>query len=206
MNNKDFWNDVAKWGVLIGVIMGSSRVLEYGMMLSGDVKIYAMLTFEYAIVAVVYGVLLYHATRNRVVETYDTLGYSFGRTLNYAMLVSIFASVVVAAMSYVYINSAMGGFNAYMDRLIVSITAVMGEAQMDNSTVEMYLDALEGVQSGDRVEPTIFSTLMSSISSYIMAGAGVGVIVALLVKRYIKKNLSDNEGLNKDENLNKFEQ
>ncbi len=189
MDNKNFWNDVAKWGVLIGIVMGSSRVLEYSMMLSADVSIYALLTFEYAIVAAVYAVLLYYATRRRAVEVYDAVGFSFGRTLNYSMLISIFAAVVVAAMSYVYINSAMGGYNAYMDRLIVSITAVMNESQMDNSTVEFYLGALNDVQGAERMEPTIFTTLMSSISTYIMAGAGVGVVVAFLVKRYIQKSI-----------------
>ncbi|MFI3293763.1 MAG: DUF4199 domain-containing protein [Rikenellaceae bacterium] len=196
MDNKNFWNDVAKWGVLIGIIMGSSRILEYGMMLSGDMTTYALLTFEYVIVGLVYGVLLYYVTRSRAVEVYESMGFSFGRTLNYAMLISIFAAVVVAAMSYVYINSVMGGFNAYMDQLVVSITAVMDDAQMDNSTVEMYLKALEDLQSAERTEPSIFSTLMSSISSYVIAGAGVGTIVALVIKRYIKKNLSNDEQQN----------
>ncbi len=193
MNNKDFWNDVAKWGVLIGVIMGSSRVLEYGMMLSADMTTYALLTLEYVVVAVLYGVLLYRATLTRVVTTYDKLGFSFGRTLNYAMLISIFASVIVAAMSYVYINSFVGSYTIYLDRLIGSITSVMNEAQMDRSIVEMYLNALDDVQSAEQAEPTIFTTFMSSISTYIMAGAGVGAIVSLLVKRYVKKNLSNKE-------------
>lgn len=193
MNNKDFWNDVAKWGALIGVIMGSSRVLEYGMMLSADITTYALLTLEYVVVAVLYGVLLYRATLTRVVTTYDKLGFSFGRALNYAMLISIFASVIVAAMSYVYINSFVGSYAIYLDRLIESITSVMNEAQMDRSMVEMYLNALDDVQSAEQVEPTIFTTFMSSISTYIMAGVGVGAIVSLLVKRYVKKNLSNKE-------------
>ncbi|MFI3282721.1 MAG: DUF4199 domain-containing protein [Rikenellaceae bacterium] len=190
-----FWNDAAKWGLLIGIIMGASRILEYGMMLTGSVSNYALLTFEYVIVAVVYGVLLYQAVRCRAVEIYEKEGFLFGRSVNYALIVSIFASVVVAAISYVYINSVVGGYDIYLERLVASVTKVMDEVEVDASIKSMYAESFNTLQSTQREVPSIFDTLISAMSMYIIAGTAVGVVVSLFVKRYIKKNF-DNEQAN----------
>lgn len=193
MNNSNFWNDAAKWGLRIGVIMGASRIVEYGLMLSGEAQNFALLTIEWVVVAVVFGVLLYQAVRVRAIQIYDTIGFSFGHSLNYALIISMFASVVVAAMTYIYINSVVGGYEIYLDSFMASVIKVLDEAQADGTMMDFYKNAFAQLQSEDVVEPSIFNTLLSTLSTYILAGTAVGVIVSMIVKRKIKKIFSDEQ-------------
>ncbi|MFI3301547.1 MAG: DUF4199 family protein [Rikenellaceae bacterium] len=193
MNN--FWNNAAKWGLLIGIIMGSSRILEYGLMLSGEVRNFALLTIEWVVVAVLYVILLYQVAKNRAVQIYDTVGFSFGQSLNYAMIVSMFASVIVAAMTYVYINSVVGGYSIFIRAFTESAIKVLSETGVEGGIMDMYTDTLTRIDSEGVVEPTIFTTLLSTLSTYILAGIAAGAAVSLVVKSKIKKifNSGQNE-------------
>ncbi len=186
MRRKDFWNNVAKHGLLIGVIMGSSRIVEYGLMLSANVSMYALLTVEWMLVALLFGVLMYRAVWCRTQAIYDEVGFSFSRSLNYAMMVAVFASFIVSAMSFVYINSYIGGYDIYLIRLISSLTSVIEQAQIENTVTEIYGESLKVIESGEASIPSLFDTILSTLSIYILAGASVGVIIAFIIKRSIK--------------------
>ncbi len=193
MNNKNFWNNVAKRELTIGIIMGASRILEYGLMLSGDMKLFALLSLEWIVVAVLFSVMLYRVVKCRAEEIYESAGISFSHMLNYAMIISVFASVIVAAMSYVYINSVAGGYENYISNMVASAVKVMDEAQIENSIMTMYRESFAALQSGDMQTPTIVDTFLSAMSTYILAGVAVGAVASLVIKRKLQKNHSNEQ-------------
>lgn len=162
-------------------------------MLSGDMKLFALLSLEWIVVAVLFSTLLYRVVRCRAEEIYNEVGFSFSHSLNYAMIISIFASVIVAAMSYVYINSFAGGYENYISEMVASAVKVMDEAQVENSIMTMYRESFDALQSGDVKVPTILDTLMSTMSTYILSGAIVGAVVSFITKRKLQKTHGDEQ-------------
>ncbi len=191
MENKSFFNEAAKWGLILGLLMGVSRVFECRLMLSGSISQFALLTFEWVVVGVIYGVLLYRAARTRAVEIFEASGFSFMRSVNYAVVISMFASVIVSLASFAYINSVVGGYDIYIDQLLASVTKVIGESNVDGGVMDMYAETFEELKSTDVAIPTIFDAVLSTLSMYILLGTFFGVIVSFFVKRHIKKNFEN---------------
>ncbi len=188
---KNFWNEAAKWGLFIGVVMGVSKMLEYSLMLSGSVTKFSLLTVEWVVVAVAFVVMLYRAVRSRAVEVYDVLGFSFGRCVNYALIISMFASVIVSVLSHIYVNSVVGGYDVYIKELVTSVTTVMNEAQVDSAVMNTYAQTFEDLKNSPVAIPSIFDTFLSTLSIYILAGTSVGLIVSFFVKHYVKKQFGN---------------
>ncbi|MFR9603376.1 MAG: DUF4199 domain-containing protein [Rikenellaceae bacterium] len=190
-NIKSFFNEAAKWGLILGVMMGVSRVFEYRLMLSGSVTQYSLLTIEWVVVAVIYALLLYRAVKSRAVAIYPSVGFSFGRSVNYAVVISMFAAVIVSLASFTYINSVVGGYDLYIGQLVTSVTSVIEEAKVESAVMDMYAETFAELKNTEVATPTIFDTLLSTLSMYILAGTFFGVIVSFFVKRYIKKSFNE---------------
>ncbi len=189
-----YWNNVAKWGLLIGIIMGSSRIVEYGLILSADVSKYALLTVEWVVMAALFVVLMYRVVLSRAAELEQgETEFTFGHGLNYAMIVAVFASVVVAAMSYIYINSFAGGYIEYMQSMLESLTQVLNQTQINSEVADMYRESIATMQTSELSEPSMFDIFLSTLSSYILVGTTVGVGVSWIVKRRIKKNAQNEQ-------------
>ncbi len=191
MRGVNYWNNIAKWGLLIGIVMGSSRIVEYGLILSGEVSMYALLTVEWVVMAALFVALMYRVVLGRAMELSQESAYTFGHGLNYAMIVSVFASVVVAAMSYIYINSFAGGYITYIQSMLESLSKVLNETQINSEVAQMYRETIETMQTSELTEPSMFDIFLSTLSSYILVGTTVGVGVSLIVKRRIKKISQD---------------
>ncbi len=61
MDKKNFWNDVAKYGALLGILMGASKVLEQSMLLTGNVTYIALMGLEWILFAVIFCLILIRA-------------------------------------------------------------------------------------------------------------------------------------------------
>ncbi len=190
--DKVFWNDAAKWGLLIGIIMGSSRLLEYSFSMSGDVSRFTLYTFEWIVVAITYSVLLLRAVENRARIVYKKIGFSIGYCVNYTMVISAFASIIVTALSHIYIESIVGGYMVYVEKFISSVNSVFEQMEIDSSIAELYTTAFNEMKNSDNV-PSLLDMFISNLSTYILSGVVVGFLVSLIAKRRINKSIKDGE-------------
>ncbi|MFI3332980.1 MAG: DUF4199 domain-containing protein [Rikenellaceae bacterium] len=180
MNGKTFWNEVAKQGLLLGIVMGASKIFEQTLVINNQLEYGGWILLEWILFAVLFFAILYRATKRRAATMDPALGYSFGQGVNYMMLISAFAAVPVACLYYVYVNSIVG-YDNYIEGLIAVVVSVLEARPIDSATSEMAEMLIEQL----RVQPqaSIFSTLFSTIFQYAFAGLFVGLCVAGFTKR-----------------------
>lgn len=180
MDRKQFWNEAAKYGTLLGVVMAGSKILEQSMACSGNLSYISFIAIEWLVFAVLFCAILYRATKSRAAKNDPALGFSFFQGVNYMMLISIFAAVPVACAYYVYINSIIG-YDNYIEGLI-SVLIQSAELQpMDAASadlIETLIDQMRSMPQG-----SIFSTLLNSVVQYTFAGLFAGLILAGFTRR-----------------------
>ncbi len=191
MDNRLFWNDVAKYGLMLGIVMGGSKIFEQSLVIFGGAIDYAgWVLVEWVTFAVLFFAILYRATKRRAAAIDPKLGFSYAQGVNYMMLVSAFAAVPVACIYYVYINSIVG-YDNYVEALIAVVISAAELQPMDSSTadvLEMLVDQLR-----EQPQASIFSTLFSTIFQYLFAGLFAGLILAGYTKRKAEIFKTDDE-------------
>ncbi len=180
MDRKSFWNQVAKYGVLLGVTMGASKIFEQAVIINSGFTYVGWIALEWLLFAVLFFVILHKATKERAAQMDPALGFSFGLGLNYMILISIFAAVPVACIYYVYINSILG-YDNYVDGLISMITTAAESQPLDSQSVGAIEMLIEQMRT--QVKPSIFSVLFSTIFQYILAGGIAGLALAGFTSR-----------------------
>ncbi len=194
--NRDYFNSAAKWGLILGVVLSVSRVYESGVMISGDMMKFVALTFEWIAVLAAYIYVIYKANKQRAVEADPTVGYPFRGALNYSILISAFAGIIVGIVSHIYVVNVIGGYDVYALKSIDSIVAVLNEANVEDNIVEMYNAGLDSIKGIGENPPSIFSTVLSIVANYIISGFLIGLIVGFFTKRApitIEQNSKSNE-------------
>ncbi|MFI3289980.1 MAG: DUF4199 domain-containing protein [Rikenellaceae bacterium] len=181
--NRDYFNGAAKWGLILGVVLSVSRVYESGVMISGDMMKFVALTFEWIAVLAVYIYVIYRANKQRATEVDPTIGYPFRVALNYSILISAFAGIIVGVVSHIYVVNVIGGYDVYALKSIDSIVAVLNEANVEDNIVEMYNAGLDSIKGIGENPPSIFSTVLSIVANYIISGFAIGLIVGFFTKR-----------------------
>ena len=182
MKNNNYWNDVAKYGALLGVLMGSSKILEQSMILSGNLT-YMMLTMvEWLLFAVIFCLILIKAAKNRASKVAPELGFSYGQGISYMILVSLFAAIPVTFLFYIYQNSIVG-YDNYIAKLIQSMTQLIEpyKNMLDNNMLAQYEENVRIIKEQPKL--SIFEMLYSTMLSYAFLGGIVGVIFAGLARR-----------------------
>ncbi len=183
-NYRELVNSATKWGLILGVLMSASRIVETNILISGSVSEFMFLTIEWFAAIVVYLLILYRANVQRAATRDAEVGYSFRDTLNYSILISIFASFIVAVSSHIYIVNFVGGYAEFADATTTSLNAVIAEAGVDVESnaalLEQSAKATEDIVSNP---PTIFSAVFSGVANYIVAGFFSTLIVFWFVRR-----------------------
>lgn len=184
MNNyKDLLNGASMWGLILGLILSISKIIELRGVMSGDVEQFYLLAIEWFVVAVVTIYTLYRANRKRAASMPAELGYRFVNTLNYTVLISIFAGAIVGLSSHIYIVNVIGGYDVYASESLVSLTSLYSDFGLEES-IAPYLAQIEATIPEMRSNPpSILSSLLSSVSNYIFVGFIVGVLISFFVKR-----------------------
>ncbi|MFI3258550.1 MAG: DUF4199 domain-containing protein [Rikenellaceae bacterium] len=185
MNNnyKELANSAAKWGLIVGVLMSASRIYESSVMVSGDASSYVLVSFEWIFSSALFVYLLLRANKQRANATPSEVGYGVRQVVNYTLVISIFASVIVAISSHIYISNVVGGYGLYAERSIESISRVLDEAQVGaegEQIVEQSLLAAEDIKSNP---PTIFTTIFSMVANYIIGAFLTSLIIVWFVRR-----------------------
>lgn len=181
--NKEYINSAAKWGLLLGLILSVSRIYEAGVMISGDMMKFAMLTFEWFAVLLLYIYIIYRASKLRSQSVDPAHGYTFRQALNYSILISAFAGIIVGVSSHIHVVNVIGGYDVYAMKSVESIVSVMQEANVEQSIKEMYESGLESVKTIGENPPSIFSTVLSMVANYIISGFAIGLFVGFRTRR-----------------------
>ncbi len=207
MFNKELLNDVAKWGLLLGVLMTISRILEYNMILSGDVVQVSLLIVEWPLAAAINFYILFRANKHRRSQLPLSVGYPMRLAINYSIMISIFAAVLVGIASHLYVLTEVGGYAQLMERTISSMRTILdgndaiSESVMDSYN-EMLANAEATVNSDDGGQSrNLFSAILSMVSNYIIAGFVNGLIVGFFLKR--KPQVADVINKEQDESSEK---
>ncbi len=175
MEKSRFWNDAAKYGVLLGVTMSGKKILQQGLILNGGVENIGWISLQWVLFAVLYFVILFRATKHRASQADPVVGFSFGQGVSYMILVSVLAAVPVSCIYYIYINSIVG-YETYVESLISMMITAVEMQPVDSATadtVEMLIDQIRATP-----QASIFSELFSTIFQHTFTGAFVGLLLA----------------------------
>ncbi len=187
MINKDILNDIAKWSLILGVVMSISRIVEYKIILSGDVSQFVMLAVEWPASIAAYAFIAYRANKKRVLSLPKWVAYPLGVAINYTITISVFAAVIVGVCSHIFVMSPeVGGYEALTERSIDAMRSVVEQSNLPESTAEVYDDMFAKAQSSQsdvQRSPSMFSSIFSMVANYILSGFFIGLIVGLFVKR-----------------------
>ncbi len=181
--NTGYFNSVAKWGLILGILLSVSRIYEAEVMISGDITKFAVLTVEWIAVAALYIYILFKVNKIRSKEADPHLGYPFRTALNYSMLISAFAGIIVGAASHIHVVNVIGGYDAYAMQSITSISNVLKEANVEQNIQELYDAGLQSVKTMGENPPSLFSTMISMMANYIISGFVIGLIVGYFTKK-----------------------
>ena len=207
MNFKDFWMDVLRSSAILGVVMAISHIFERHIMLFSGLSLGTsslILLLEGLVAAVVFVGMLYYFTR-RLAKGWDEkvefmgqvldVKFSYSRALSYVLTVSMLASIIVGVASTIYIDVV--GYDVY---IAAQIDYVQETVDLVSAYVQVSGD--EGVLSAKGMEnmimqmetserPSMFATIISLMSSYMLYGGLVGLVIAAVARRNVKKNVSN---------------
>ncbi len=177
---KNFWNDVASKGAILGVLMLASHIFEQVMMLNGNMTKLGLVSAEMFVVFGIFVYLLFRFTKKHSLQYSAEEGFSFGQAFGYVLTLSLFTSIIVGLGSYIFRHFIIG-YAEYINGIINMYTNVLSAAQIPAQMVGTYEQMLDQVAS--QPEPGILSTISSSVWSYILIGSFAGLIIAAIVKR-----------------------
>ena len=77
MGKTSFWNDAAKYGAMVGLLLAVSTVVENSIVLSGRLWLYMLLMVEWVVAVVLHYYLLHRFTRRRAMQRDETEGFYY---------------------------------------------------------------------------------------------------------------------------------
>lgn len=199
--NKDLFNSAAKWALVLGLLMSCSRVYETKVLISGELSQFAWLTFEWLGSVAAYFYIIYLASKRRgdlVMAEHPEVGYSVRNIINYSVTISAMAAVIVGVTSHIYVVNEIGGYGEYAQLSADSLMKVISEVDVSQDMTEFYASSTETIRQSGENPPSIFSTTISMVANYIIAGFAVGGIIGLFTKRLPQQ--PDNNDQNEQSN------
>lgn len=188
----DLMNRVAMWGLILGVVMSCSRIFEIKMLITGGLKNYTMMTAEWFVAIFVYAYILFRANQQRSREIPADQEFRFGQSLNYSIVIAVFAGVIVGITSHIYLTNVVGGYDVYAEKSFQAIVNIIEEADVEYSDVEGLVEQnMSSVKAIGENPPSMLSWIMSSVASYILSSFVIGLGIASFTKR--KGEVSNNE-------------
>lgn len=190
--NKEYWNDLATKGAILGALMLVSHIFEQSAVSSGSMTQMMLMLPEMLAVCVLYIYLLYRFAKRASAKYFrPETGFPYGQALVYTTWICVFAGIIVGLGDYIYIHFIIG-YDNYVQQISESISNLISASGLPSSLVGMYENALE--QLADQPEPGVVNKVLSTMISYGMSGLIIGLIVAAIVKREPDLFGSDNKG------------
>lgn len=181
MKKGTFWNDAARDGALLGILLGVSTLAEITMQLSGRMGLMALFCLEFFAVVALHYWLLHRFTRRHSALFTAEEGFTFGQGYGYLVAVSAFAGVIVGAVQALYIHAVLG-YSTYLERYVASLMKMTSELGSSASSMTGYLrPMLEQIERAPA--PSVFATFMGGIWTSLLFGALFGLIIAGVLSR-----------------------
>lgn len=192
--NRDFINSAAKWGLLLGAVLSVSRVYESGVMISGDMTKFAILTLEWIAVLILYIYIIVRANRAQAASALPENGYTMRQAINYSIMISALAAIIVGIVSHIYTVNVIGGYDVYAKLSVESMRSVLQQADVSSNISALYDEGMQSIEAIGENPPNIFSTTISMVANYIISGLFVGLIAGFFTRRAPEvKNIEENE-------------
>ena len=185
MFGKTFWQEVLRDGAVLGLVMAASHLFE-SFMLFGDMELGSMslvVTIEMLAAAIFFVWYIYRSTKRRSLEADAQLGFPYSTGLFYIFVMSVLSGVLVGLSHIIYI-SAIGGYGAYVDAVVVRFEQMAALMPVDNSA--LFDQMIEQLTNSER--PTAMQAIVSSVNNYIISGGFLGLIIAGIVRREPKRD------------------
>lgn len=191
METKFSWNQVARQGAVLGIILAASSIFEWEAALSGKLGWMGLIFLEWIAVVVLHYYLLHRYTKQYGAAFSAEEGFPFWRAYSYLLNVSLFAGVVVGAVQALYLH-AIVGYSNYMARYVEMMKGLI--AQMSSGGQQMAAILRQTMEQMQQAEaPSIISTAFSGIWSVVLFGLLFGLIIAGVLARSPKMFASRDE-------------
>lgn len=181
MDKNNFWNEAAKCGAVIGLILAVSSVLENCVFLTEGMGFIYLMILEFFGVAAVHYYLLHRYTRRRSQLYTADEGFTFGQGYGFLLAVSGFAGIIVGVVQAVYLHLIVGYAN-YIDQYVSWMTGLVGRMGNVPSSMEgLFSQVVNELQNTPA--PSILQTLWGGVWSSLVFGAIFGLIIAGVISR-----------------------
>lgn len=181
MEKNNFWNEAAKCGAVLGLILAVSSVLENSVFFtSGTGFLYLMLLEFFAVAALHYYLLHRYTRRHSQLYTADE-GFSFGQGYGFLLAVSGFAGIIVGVVQAVYLHLVVGYAN-YIDHYVSWMTGLFAQMGSASSSMEgMLSQVITELQNSPA--PSMLKTLWGGFWGCLLFGGIFGLIIAGVISR-----------------------
>ena len=181
MEKNNFWNEAAKCGAVIGLILAVSSVLENCVFLTEGMGYVYLMVLEFFAVAAVHYYLLHRYTRRRSQLYTADEGFTFGQGYGFLLAVSGFAGIIVGVVQAVYLHLIVGYAN-YIDHYASWMTGLFARMGTASSSMEGILSqAINELQNSPA--PSILKTLWGGVWGCLLFGGIFGLIIAGVIAR-----------------------
>ncbi len=182
MERKTFWNEAAKWGVIVGLLLSVSFVVENLITVSGKMWLYYLMMLEWIGVVVLHFWLLLRFAQNRSRLYGATVGFTFGQVYGAVMTVSAFAGVIVGVVQAVYLHLIVG-YSNHIERIIAAVTELVSKSgsQMPASMEGLLSQSFQQLRTAP--VPSVLQTVWGGLFSALFFGAVFGLIIAAITTR-----------------------
>lgn len=202
--------DILRAAAIIGVAMSLSHIFEQYVLLYSDMSLYnasLVLMLEGLISVAAFVFLLFYFTRriarvwNDRVEVGDGIvvevPFTYGRAVSYGLIISMLVGLLVGVVSTLFVDF-MGGYDLYraeqlayfeeIKDLMNAYNAMVGEDIIPLDTMDATIEQLESME-----RPSMFMTILSHMSSYMLYGGIASLVVAAIARRKPKAQNISNE-------------
>ena len=182
MERKTFWNEAAKWGVIVGLLLSVSFVVENLITVSGKMWLYYLMMLEWIGVVVLHFWLLLRFAQNRSRLYGAAVGFTFGQGYGAVMTVSAFAGVIVGVVQAVYLHMIVG-YSNHIERIIAAVTELVSKSgsQMPASMEGLLSQSFQQLRTAP--VPSVLQTVWGGLFSALFFGAVFGLIIAAITTR-----------------------
>lgn len=193
MKQNLFLNSILNRGAILGFIMLCSHIFEQcAVVYGGTMAWFSIMAVEMIAVAALYIWMLYKFTKQYSLAVMEAQSgvkmFNYGRGFSYVVSVSALSGVIVGLGRYILHNLIIG-HQKYLQAMVSSMQAALSANPESSALMGSYEPMLK--QMMIQPEPSIFTTIFSTVWSYMFWGIIVALFIAAKVKH--EPNLFDNK-------------
>lgn len=182
MNKSQFWNETARKGAVLGVVLALSTIFELWVSISGKHALMLPMTVEWIAVVVLHYYLLNRYTKQYSLGFSAEEGFTFWQGYGYQMILSAFAGVIVGVVQASVLHGVIG-YSNYIDRVLASTQQIIAASgtPMNASMQTMLMQTFEQVEQAQI--PSVLSTAWGGMVNALLFAALFGLIIAGVTAR-----------------------